>query len=69
MAPSQPSSDYLATVTDVTEIDATIFAIRFRLADGTVGIIVVPKGLVTVEKVLLTVQAVMDITKIRGAIK
>ena len=68
VAPPQPHSDYLATVTEVTQIDASLFGVRCRLADGTVGVIVIPKGLVTVVSVVLTVQACMDILKIEGVI-
>ena len=65
----QPShSDYLATVTDVIELDSSLFGIRCRLKDGTLAVIVVPKGLVTVEKVALTVQAVMNIAAIKGVV-
>ena len=67
LAPSQRRSDYLATVTDIEEIDSELFAVRCRLHDGGVRVIVIPKGLVTVDRVLLTVQAVMDITRIRKA--
>lgn len=68
MSPQHQSSpsDYLATVTAVERIDESLFGVRVRLSNGVVGVIVIPKGLVSVEKVLLTTQAVMDIAQIEG---
>ena len=45
-------------------INASLFGVRVRLADGTVGVIVVPRGLVSVESVIMSTQAVMNITAI-----
>ena len=64
LVPSQLSKEVIATVTAVEMIDASLYGVRIRLKDGTVAIIVIPKGLVTVEDVLLTTQAVMQITAI-----
>jgi len=55
---------YRATVTNVEDLGGALYGVRCRLSDGQVWVIVIPKGLVTVENVLLATQAVMDIVRI-----
>lgn len=57
----QPHNPVIATVTTVEAISPSLFGVRVRMSNGTVGVIVIPKGLVSVESVILTTQAVMNI--------
>ena len=64
--PPQPRKETIATVTAVTMISRGLYGVRVRLANGTVHTIAIPHGLVTVDTVLLSAQAVMQITAIEN---